>query len=80
MPNETPIVFRNNSNYNYYLIIKTLANESEGKLECLRENAENYKTFSIRIVKKVTEIDKDINESLLIVHDLWQLHYKILLI
>ena len=30
MPNKNPVVFPNGSNYDYYLIIKELANEFEG--------------------------------------------------
>ena len=35
----------------------------EGKFECLGENTEKYKTFSIPIEKEVTKIDKDGNGS-----------------
>ena len=63
MPNEIPAVFHNGSNYDYHLIIKELANEFEGQSECLWENTEKYKTFSVPIGKKVTNIDKDGNES-----------------
>ena len=86
VPNEIPVAFHNGSNYDYHFIIKELAKELEGKFECLGENTEKYKTFSVPIEK---EIDKDGNESvvtisckinLLIVQDLWQVHYQILLI
>ena len=43
--------------------MKELANEFEGRFECLVENTEKYKTFSIPIEKEVTNIDKDDNES-----------------
>ena len=49
--------------YYYYFIIKELANESEGQFECLGENTEKYKTFSIPTEKEVMIIDKDGNES-----------------
>ena len=52
MPNEIPVVFNNSSNYDYYFTIKELANAFEGKFECLGENTEKYKTFSILIEKK----------------------------
>ena len=42
---------------------KKLANEFEGQIECLAENTEKYKTFSIPIEKEVTNIGKDANES-----------------
>ena len=45
------------------IIMKELANEFEGQFECLGENAEKYKNFSIPMGKKVTNIDKDGNES-----------------
>ena len=49
VPNEIPVVLHNGSNYNYLFIIKELANECEGKFECLAENREKYKTFSVPI-------------------------------
>ena len=55
--------FHNSSNYDYHFIIKELANKFEGQFECLGENTEKYKTFSIAIEKEVTNIDKDGNES-----------------
>ena len=61
--NEIPVVFHNGSNYDYHFIIKELANKFEGQFECLGENTEKYKTFSVPIEKEVTKIDKDGNES-----------------
>ena len=43
--------------------MKELANEFEVKYECLGENTEKYKTFSVSIEKKVAEINKEDNES-----------------
>ena len=63
MPNEIPVVFHNGSNYDYHFIIKELAKKFEGKFECLGENTEKYKTFSVPIEKEVTNIDKVGNES-----------------
>ena len=51
------------SNYDCQIVIKELANEFEGQLECLGGNTENYKTFSISIEKEVANIDKDGNET-----------------
>ena len=51
------------SNYNYQFIIKELANEFEGKIECLGENKKYYKNFSLPIEKEVREINKNGNES-----------------
>ena len=85
-PNEVPVVFHNDSNYDYQFIIKELANESEGKFECLGENTEKYKTYSVPIEKEVSNTDKDGNESVynisykIIAQDLWQVYYQILLI
>ena len=67
MPNEIPIVFHNGSNYDYYFIIKELAKEFEGQLECLRENTEKDKTYSALIENEVTKIDKHGNESVVII-------------
>ena len=45
VPSEIPVVFHNGSNYDYYFIIKELANKFEGKFECLGENTEKYKNL-----------------------------------
>ena len=63
MPDEIPVVFHNGSNYDYHFIIKELANKLLGQLECLGENTEKYKTFSVPIEKEVTKIDKDDSED-----------------
>ena len=60
---EIHVDFHNGSNYDYHFIIKELANELEGQFECLGENTEKYKTFSIPIEKEVTKINRDGNES-----------------
>ena len=46
VPNEIPVVFHNSSSCDHYFIIKKLANEFEGKFECLGKNTEKYETFS----------------------------------
>ena len=61
IPNEIPVVFHNGSTYDYHFIIKELAEEFEGKFECLGENAEKYITFSVPIKKEITKTDKDGN-------------------
>ena len=63
MPNEIPVVFHNGSNYDYHFIVKELANEFEGQFECLEENKEKYKTFSVPVKKEITKIDKDGNKT-----------------
>ena len=63
VPNKISVVFHNGSNYDYHFIIRELASEFEGQLECLGENTGKYKTFSIRIEKEVTNIDNNGHES-----------------
>ena len=58
VPNEIPVVFHNSSNYDYHFIIKVLANKFEGQFECIGENSEKYKTFSVTIEKELTKIDE----------------------
>ena len=64
IPKEIPVVFHNSSTYDYHFIIKELAEEFEGKFECLGENTEKYITFSVPIKKKITKIDKDGNDKI----------------
>ena len=70
-------------------IIKELAKEFEGQLECSGENTEIYKTPSISIAKEVRKFDKEKNEeyydhfwnkNILIMRDLQEVHYHILFI
>ena len=51
IPKEIPVVFHNGSTYDYHFIIKELAEEFEGEIECLGENKEKYITFSVPIKK-----------------------------
>ena len=51
MPNEIPVDFHYGSNYDYHFIIDELANEFKGQYECLGENKEKYRTFSVPIKK-----------------------------
>ena len=44
--------------------MKELANEFKGKFECLGENTEKYKPFSVPIEIEVIKIDKDGNKSI----------------
>ena len=50
-PKEIPVVFHNDSTYDYHFQIKELAEEFEGQFECLGENTEKYLTFSVQIKK-----------------------------
>ena len=52
-PKEIPVVFHNGSTYDYHFIINKLAKEFYGQLECLRENAGKYITFSVPISKEL---------------------------
>ena len=57
---EIPVVFHNGSTYDYHFIIKELAKELEGNFECLGENTEKYKIFSVPIKKKIDNKDLEI--------------------
>ena len=50
-PKEIPVVSHNGSKYDYHFIIKELAEEFDGQLECLAENIEKFITFSVPIKK-----------------------------
>ena len=63
MPNEIPVVFQNGLEYDNHFIIKELASEFEGSFECIGENSEIYKNFSVPIKKEVIKIDKDGKKS-----------------
>ena len=52
-PKEIPAVFHNGSTYDYHFIIKQLAKEFKGQLECLGENTEKYVSFSVPIKKEL---------------------------
>ena len=60
---EISVVFHNVSNCDHYFVIKELENKFKGKFECLVENTENYKLFSVSIEKEVTKVGKDGNGS-----------------
>ena len=53
------MLFHEGSNYGYNFIIKELAKEFEGEFNCLKENTETYKTFSVPITKEVKGISKN---------------------
>ena len=58
MPNEIPAVFHNGSKCDYYFIIKELANDFECPFECVGENSEMYKSFSVPIKIEVIKNNK----------------------
>ena len=57
-------MFHKGSTYDYHFIIKQLAEEFEGKLECLGGNTEKYITFSVPIKKEITKKDKNGNDKI----------------
>ena len=59
---KIPIVFHNESNYNYHFIIKELAEEFKNQFTCLGENTEKYITFEVPIEKEVSRIYKNREE------------------
>ena len=64
--NEIPVDFHSGSNYDYHFIIKKLANEFEEQFECLGENTEKCKHFSVPIEKEVMKLIKMVMEKLLL--------------
>ena len=52
IPKKIPVVFHNDSTYDYHFIIKELSEEFEGQCECLAENTEKYISFSVPIKKE----------------------------
>ena len=55
-PKEIPVIFHKGLNYDYHFIEKDLSKEFEGEFNCLGENTEKYKSFSIAITKEVKRI------------------------
>ena len=55
IPKNIPVIFHNGSTYDYHFIIKELALKFNGNFECLGENTEKYRTFSVPIKKKIEE-------------------------
>ena len=61
---EIPVVFHNGSTYDYHFIIKELVKEFKCNFECLGENTEKYRTFSLPIKKKIENKDLEITYKL----------------
>ena len=59
VPKKVPVTFRNGFNYDYYFIIKKLAEEFKKQFTSFGENTEKYITFTVSIEKEVTRIDKN---------------------
>ena len=60
---EIPIVFHNDSKYDYHFIIKQLAEDFKGQFECLGENTEKNISFSLPIKKEVANDDNNKKEN-----------------
>ena len=60
-----PSVFHNVSSYVGHFIMKEIANEFDGELECLGEKTEKYISFSVKVNKKITKKDEDDNKKIL---------------
>ena len=60
IPKDIPIIFHNDSTYDYHFIIRELVKEFEGNFECLVENTEKYITFSVPIKKRIENKDIEI--------------------
>ena len=58
---EIPVVFHNDSTYDYHFLIKGLVKEFDGNCDCLGENTEKYVTFSVPLKKKIENKDTEIN-------------------
>ena len=59
VPKKIPIVFNNESNYDYQFIIKALAEEIKKQFNCLGENTEKCITLTVPIENEVTRFDKN---------------------
>ena len=88
MPNEIPVVFHNRTNYNYHFIMRESLKVSLNILEKIQESTklvsrkvptEKYIKNLIKMVMRVLQMFLT-KWNLLIVQDLWQVHYQILLI
>ena len=52
------MIFHNGSNYDYHFIVKELAKEFEGEVNCLGESEKKSNTFSVPITKEIRGIGK----------------------
>ena len=64
MPKKIPIVFHNVSNFNYYFIIKELAEEFKKQFTCLGENTEKYINFTVPIGEEVDKNGEEITKNI----------------
>ena len=56
---EIPVLLHNGSIYDYHFIIRELAKQFKGNMECIRENMEKYITFKV-LLKTINENCKPI--------------------
>ena len=63
IPNEIVVVFHKGLKYDFHLIVKELGNETDGQFDCIAENSEKYKTFSVPVTSEAVKIDKDGNKA-----------------
>ena len=61
--------FYNESNFDYYFIIKELADKSETEFECFEENTEKFKNFFFPIGKYATKREEDGNKGIYILQN-----------
>ena len=67
IPKEIRIVFHNESNYDYHVIIKELAEEFKVQFTCVGENTGKRIIFIVPIEKEVTKIhekEKEITKAI----------------
>ena len=63
VPKEIPVVFHNKSNYDYHFIKRNKKRVLRGKFNCLKENTEKHKTFSVPITKRAKRIGRNREET-----------------
>ena len=52
---DIPVVIHNDSNYDFHLMIKELAEEFRSEIHCIPEDKEKYKTLSIPIMYRTVK-------------------------
>ena len=53
VPKKIPVVFHNDSTYDYHFLITQLVEEFKGQFECLGENTEKILLFQYQLKKKL---------------------------
>ena len=57
-PKEIPVSLHNGSTYDYHFIIKKLAKEFQGQLECLGQNTENILLFQYQLKRNLIVVNQ----------------------